>query len=497
VNNEARPSTTTIKVIVRHGTKCKRENPGLGEDYRDCNCRKSIYIYENGEDHPISAKTRIWSEAEKVAQAERDKRDPDKQKVKELEARLAAVQAQAEAAAAKKTLTIEEATERWSKAQKGVEVSTAALHRWVVSRIRAWAKDNNIETVAEVTPDNLSKWREDWSPVAEKLYSRLEPSTQVTFQSYLKGVFRYIVSLGGYLEKSPAEGLKPIKTEDREVHPLSPSQFEDLLAAIPICCAADNGNLHRFATELRALCLLQRWSGLRIGDAVALPRAALVGNRLTLTTQKTGMRIENRTIPDLVAAELASLSVDREEFKKEFFFWPKSISNLRSLECTWERYLGKLNSFLNFTDALGERMPFHSHMLRHTFAIYHLLESMPLEEVSRLLTHETIATTERYYAPWVKDRLDKMERDSIACMRRMGMMVTAPANLEPANDVQNVLDTFITGLAKTGLVSPLQLQGVAEVVNGLLGIGARAGWIPLLDSATGGAQISNRALLAS
>lgn len=142
-------------------------------------------------------------------------------------------------------------------------------------------------------------------------------------------------------------------------------------------------------------------------------------------------------------------------------------------------------------------MHFHSHLLRHTFAIQHLLQGMPLEEVSRLLTHETIATTERYYAPWVKERLDKMERDSIACMRRMGMTVTAPANLEPANDVHNVLDAFLKALAKTGTVSPLQLQGVAEVVNGLLGIGSRAGWIPLLNNVTGLAQISGRALLAS
>lgn len=110
--------------------------------------------------------------------------------MKELEERLATIQAKAEEAAAKKTLTIEEATERWLKAQKGVEINTACTHRWVASRVRAWAKDNNIEVGADVTPDNLNKWREDWSPVAEKPYSRLEPSTQVTFQSYVKGIFR-------------------------------------------------------------------------------------------------------------------------------------------------------------------------------------------------------------------------------------------------------------------------------------------------------------------
>jgi len=206
---------------VRHGKKCRREHPGLPPDHKDCNCRKAIYIYENGEDHPISAKTRSWEEAEKVAQAERDKRNPDKQEVAELKKQLAAKKeaeaAKKEAEATKKTLTIEDATERWAKAQKGVEATTAATHQWVVSRVRAWAKNNRIETVDQLNSDNLNRWREDWSPVAEKPYNQLEPSTQVTFQSYLKGICRYIVDLGGYLEKSPAEGLKPIKVEDKEV----------------------------------------------------------------------------------------------------------------------------------------------------------------------------------------------------------------------------------------------------------------------------------------
>lgn len=497
MNDETKQSTTTIKVIVRHGTKCKRNNPGLGEDYRECRCHKSIYIYEDGKHNAFSAKTRVWEVAEKAAQAERDKRDPDKLKVKELEERLATIQAKAEEAAAQKTLTIEDGTERWLEAQKGVADTTAATHRWVVSRIRAWAADNNIKTVAEVTADHLSKWREKWSPVAEKPFSRLEPSTQVTFQSYVKGIFGYWVSLGGYIDRSPAEKLKAIRIKGKKVLPLSPRQFDDVLAAIPICCAADNGNLRGFTAEFRALCLFQRWSGLRIGDAVALPRAGLEGNRFTLTTQKTGVEIKNRVIPDMVAAELSTLTEDRPGFRKGYFFWPKSISNLRSLESTWEIYFAKLNSFLNLTNELNEPMWFHSHMLRHTFAVQHLLQGMPIEEVAKLLTHESIATTEKYYSYWVKDRLDKMERDNIACMRKLGMMVTSPADLEPANDVHNVLDTFLQGLAKTGSVSPLQLQGVAEVVNGLLGIGDRAGWIPLPNNASGGARISNRVLLAS
>jgi len=34
---------------------------------------------------------------------------------------------------------------------------------------------------------------------------------------------------------------------------------------------------------------------------------------------------------------------------------------------------------------------------------------IPLEEVSRLLGHSSIRTTEKHYAPWVKSRQDRLD----------------------------------------------------------------------------------------
>ena len=54
-----------------------------------------------------------------------------------------------------------------------------------------------------------------------------------------------------------------------------------------------------------------------------------------------------------------------------------------------------------------------SHRLRDTFAVDLLSKGVPMEEVSKLLGHESIKTTERSYAKWVKrrqDRLDKLVR---------------------------------------------------------------------------------------
>jgi integrase len=63
-------------------------------------------------------------------------------------------------------------------------------------------------------------------------------------------------------------------------------------------------------------------------------------------------------------------------------------------------------------------------MLRDTFAMEMLLAGVPLEEVSRLLTHASVSMTERYYAKWTTSRRQQLEEDAIAAMRRMGATVT-------------------------------------------------------------------------
>jgi integrase/recombinase XerD len=51
--------------------------------------------------------------------------------------------------------------------------------------------------------------------------------------------------------------------------------------------------------------------------------------------------------------------------------------------------------------------------LRDTFAVDLLEKGVPLEEVSKLLGHESIKTTERHYSKWVKGRQDRLDKSVI------------------------------------------------------------------------------------
>ena len=57
-----------------------------------------------------------------------------------------------------------------------------------------------------------------------------------------------------------------------------------------------------------------------------------------------------------------------------------------------------------------------SHRLRDTFAVDLLECGVTLEEVSKLLGHQSIQTTERHYAKWVKGRQDQLD----ALVRHVG-----------------------------------------------------------------------------
>jgi site-specific recombinase XerD len=414
MKSPAIPATTTISVFTRHSPDCPKVSK---RDWKRCNCRKAIYIYEDGHDHIVSARTRSWEQAERLAQAERDRRDPVKKKLVEIaeqEARKAALKKV-------KNITVEDATGRWLSTQKIGSEETAAIYKTAAKRINSWAEDQEIGSLADITADMLDLWRGQWSDTAEKRYNRIGATSQSHFQGYLKRFFRYAVRLK-FITSNPAQELTAIKKSTKRTEILSVAQFEELLATIPRFTEKQSGMLHEFAKEFRALFLLQWWSGMRILDCLMLPRTALVGDNLRTKTKKTGAQVDC-ILPDEAVAALQALSSDRPRFLPDYFFWSKGIK-WQTLSNKWDNFIRELNKSLSFKDAKGQPMRFHSHMLRDSCSVHSLLAGMALEDVSKLLTHESITVTEKYYGHWVPDRLRLLKQKSVATMKKRGATVT-------------------------------------------------------------------------
>jgi integrase/recombinase XerD len=149
-----------------------------------------------------------------------------------------------------------------------------------------------------------------------------------------------------------------------------------------------------------------RWSGLSIMDALTLRRDELKldsnkGIHKVVTKRtKTGTHV-SVPLPAELSAELLGVPNNNQDY----FFWSGTGSK-KSITGNW----GKRFIVPAFK-AAGIDRPGHmlAHRLRDTFAVDLLQKGVPLEEVSKLLGHTSIKTTERAYAPWVRGRQDRLD----------------------------------------------------------------------------------------
>jgi hypothetical protein len=96
-------------VFTRHTPTCDHKDDRL---WRQCNCRKHLYIYEDGRVRFMSARTRAWKKAEALATTELAARDPVLRRLREIEDQEAAKRA-ADAAKLAARATIHQALLDW------------------------------------------------------------------------------------------------------------------------------------------------------------------------------------------------------------------------------------------------------------------------------------------------------------------------------------------------------------------------------------------------
>jgi integrase len=178
--------------------------------------------------------------------------------------------------------------------------------------------------------------------------------------------------------------MDAIKVDEPPTQPLTDAEYTAVLAAS--------------TGRTRAIIQLMRWSGLAVRDASCLLSSELIftdANYQVITArQKTGIDV-SVPIPQDVAAEILAAA----DKGKPRLFWN---SNGKAENFSRDRGREISAAFKKAKVATEGHMI--SHRLRDTFACHCLSNGVPMEEVSKLLGHTSIITTERHYSAWAVSR---------------------------------------------------------------------------------------------
>ncbi|MGA2170092.1 MAG: tyrosine-type recombinase/integrase [Terracidiphilus sp.] len=298
--------------------------------------------------------------------------------------------------------TVEAAVDLFIKDKRVQGVTQGVIKKYVLEldRLRGFCVRQGVYTVTGLTRELLTEYCSTW----EQTY----PSsiTRNKVRERLRSFLRYCYE-AQWLDRIPQ--LPKIKADEPPTLPLSTEEYRRLLDALYVVNPlrwdgkmSTRGLTDSTRAKVRALIQLMRWSGLAIRDAVTLRRSAFQQTasgfyRVVTSRQKTRTDV-SVPIPPAVAEEILSVS------EGEYLFWtgegtPETIAK------TWaNRYLRPL---FNAAGLPSGHMV--SHRIRDTFAVDLLEKGIPMEEVSKLLGHESIKTTERHYAKWVKGRQERLD----------------------------------------------------------------------------------------
>jgi integrase/recombinase XerD len=297
------------------------------------------------------------------------------------------------------------------KEVQGVSAGVIGKYRLELSRLRDYCEAQGVYTVQSITRELLTGHCATWP--------ELYPSsiTRAKLRERVRSFLRYCYE-AQWLERIPV--VPKFKMDEPETQPLTPVEYTRLLAAAPGVVALGDPRRKternegrrspdeedKTARMVRAFLQLMRWSGLAIRDSLTLRRDALHYSaakslyRITTKRAKTGTPV-SVPIPEDVAKELLALKNDNPEF----FFW-SGQGKPQSATSNWgQRYVAPVFKAAGITSE-GNML---SHRLRDTFAVDLLEKGVPMEEVSRLLGHTSIRTTEKSYAKWSKGRQDRVD----------------------------------------------------------------------------------------
>lgn len=241
---------------------------------------------------------------------------------------------------------------------------------------RVWiryANKHGLSDLSNFTQDEIRLWRDSW---------RTSTSTTKLRLTLLRTFFRFAVK-EGWIDHFPMGNVLNPKVIRNPTLPFNLDEVRSLVVA------ADD-RIHE-----KALLLLMRYAGLSIQDAVTCSCDHISDDTLILRRAKTGELVIVH-LPDPVIESLRSIT----PYGSPYFFWSGESKPI-TVTKFWRR---RLNAVARKAGVAN----FKPHRLRDTFAVELLTKDVSIEDVSTLLGHSSISTTEHHYAPWNKARRDRL-----------------------------------------------------------------------------------------
>ena len=265
------------------------------------------------------------------------------------------------------TLIIAAAEFQADLSRRGLVAATTRKYELLFRQIQAFADSKGIRYLKQLDLVTLREFCATGTQGNNTALKKLER---------LRAFFRFAVE-SKWVHDNPATKIRNPKVKQTQTMPFSQEEVTNILAACDQYPDSYGRTGQWNGRRLRALVLLLRYSGLRIGDAVCLSRDRVVGNKLFLYTAKTGTPV-CCPLPEFVITALDAF----ERKNEQYFFW-SGTSEKDGAARDYMRYLASLFK----------------------------LAGVPLERVSVLLGHSSVRITEKHYASWVLARQEQLEAD--------------------------------------------------------------------------------------
>ena len=298
----------------------------------------------------------------------------------------------------------------------------------MLGRLRDYAYARKVIHLRGITARLLTEWRNGWT-------FNKESSGPAVAWSMVKSFFRWAHAID-LIPSNESAKLNSLPVVRKQVQPLTRDEMAALLVATSQC-----GFSPEVEERVRLFILLQRWSGLALLDAATLKRELLRGDDNLTQVHRTKTSTDVFVpLPPAVAKMLRAHPNDNPDY----FFWNPDRMTRASLVAQCGDWIRLVFDKARVKHGQQEML---THRFRHTFAVELLLAGVPMEQVSKLLGHKTVRTTERYYSAWVAERQRKLEAEVKQAWKQMELpALSASHPAAPAPAALDLPEAVIEGM---------------------------------------------------